>query len=159
METQVSEMFSDARHLFGDRGMTQACLTETAAPSLIEAAYHEARRHQWIESQKQSCDLGDTAFRDWYRRYWWSFLRHRHIEHLMGECHWREFDRASYGRLHGLLDTFGVLAEDVIEQYRVGRENLDIVNWALHYGCDMDDLHECLVQINMNDARIQPDFA
>ncbi|MBI1311052.1 hypothetical protein GC176_07065 [bacterium] len=138
--------------------MTQACLTETQAQSLIEAAYHEARRHQWIESQKQRRDLGDTAFRDWYRHHWWSFLRHRHIEHLMGECLWFEFESATFGCLHSLLVTFDDVAEEIIEQYRNGRENLDIINWALHYRWDMDSVYECLVQINMNGARIQPDL-
>ncbi len=136
--------------------MTQACLTAVRSLSLIEAAYHEARRHQWIESQKHQRDLGDNAFRDWYRCYWWSFLRHRHIEHLMGECRWSEFESETYGRLQGLLGTFGELADEIIEQYRTGSENLDIINWALHYRQDMESVYECLVQINMNDARIHP---
>lgn len=139
-----------------DRDMTQACLTESAVSSLIEAAYHEARRHQWIESQKQDRDLGETAFRDWYRSHWWSFLRHRHIEHLMGERQWAEFEGETFGRLAPLLDTFGELADEIIEQYRTGRENLDIINWALHYQRNIDSVYECLFQINMNDARIHP---
>lgn len=139
--------------------MTQACLTALQSLSLIEAAYHEARRHQWIESQKHQRDLGDTAFREWYRRYWWSFLRHRHIEHLMGECRWAEFEAVTFGRLHGLLETFGELADEIIEQYRTGSENLDIINWGLRRQQDMESVYECLVQINMNDARIHPSLA
>ena len=69
-----------------------------------------------------------------------------------------EFEATKFGRLHGLLEAFGDLADEIIEQYRAGRENLDIINWALRYQQDMDSVFTCLVQINMNDARIDPDL-
>ncbi len=33
-----------------------------------------------------------------------------------------------------------------------GSENLDIINWGLRRQQNMENVYECLVQINMNDA-------
>jgi hypothetical protein len=126
--------------------------------SVFEAAFREARRHCWIESQKQQRDLGERALGEWYQRFWWTFLRHRHLEHLMGERMWDEFDQRSFGILQPFLLSRGTLAREVVELYKSGWENLDIINWAMRQDIPIREVHDCLLLINMNDARIDPRF-
>ena len=126
--------------------------------SVFEAAFNEARQHCWIESQKQSRDLGEQALRDWYHRFWWRFLRYRHLEHLLGERPWEEFDRDTFGSLQQFLLERGQFAHDIVDFYRDGWENLDIINWAIRHEISIDEVYDCLNLINMNDARIDPRF-
>lgn len=126
--------------------------------SVFEAAFLEARRHRWIESQNAGRDLGDQVFHDWYRRFWWAFLRYRHVEHLLGERAWLEFDVASFGILQKSSGWDGPLAQEIIELYRTGWENLNIIEHALSREYPMGEVHNCLVTINMNDARLNPQF-
>lgn len=137
--------------------ITQICTQPagTSAPSLFEAAYHEARRHQWLESQFARRDLGDAAFYDWYRRYWTTFLRYRHIEHLIGEQIWSEFNQKSFGILRDGYEQ-NALTYEVIEQYRSGKENFNIIWWAQGNGHCADTVRQCLLQINMNGIRLHP---
>jgi len=138
--------------------MHQSALLENGTTSIFEAACCEALRHRWIESQKRGCDLGEYAVRDWYQRYWWVFLRYRHVEHILGEVCWEEFPVRSFAAIRPLLNGTHRLAPQIIELYREGLENLDIINWADRTGLSFDDVFECLLLINMNDARLDPKF-
>ena len=138
--------------------MSQNCVVEAEECSLYEAAFEEARRHRWIESQKRGYDLGNDGFLEWYDCYWWNFLRSRHLEHLLGESRWLEFSSEAFGVLTPFAELGDELAGEIIDQYRQGCENLDILNWALRNCHCVDDVCECLVLINMNDARIDPQF-
>lgn len=126
--------------------------------SVFEAAYLEARRHRWIESQNAGRDLGDLVLRDWYRRFWWTFLRYRHVEHLLGERAWLEFTGRSFAVLQTSPQWENPLTQEIIELYRNGWENLNIVAHALQRDYPMDEVRECLATINMNDARLNPQF-
>ncbi len=136
--------------------ITQICTQPagTSAPSLFEAAYHEACRHQWLESQFARRDLGNAAFYDWYHRYWTTFLRYRHIEQLLGEHAWCEFNQKSFGILQDAYER-DPLTYEVIEQYRSGKENLNIIRWAQDAGHCADTVRQCLLQINMNGIRLE----
>ncbi|MDA1162271.1 MAG: hypothetical protein O3B13_04135 [Planctomycetota bacterium] len=134
--------------------MSQVCTLDVEVLSLYEAALQEARRHRWIESQKRGCDLGDQGFREWYDCYWAIYIRYRHLEHLLGDRQWLEFDSAAFGVLTPLVRNQDELAAEVVELYRQGWENLDILNWAIRAGLDLNQVKECLIVINMNDARI-----
>lgn len=138
--------------------MSQICFHRCDVESVFEAAYLEACRHRWIESQIAGRDLGDTAIRDWYRKYWWPFLRYRHVEHLLGDRGWREFDATSFGVLDDALRLRRPLAMEIIDLYRTGWENLNIIHHSLHRNYPMDEVRGCLKMINMNDARLDPQF-
>ncbi|NQV29224.1 MAG: hypothetical protein HQ518_33130 [Rhodopirellula sp.] len=138
--------------------MSQNGVLEAEVCSLYEAAFEEARCHRWIESQKRGRDLGNDGFFEWYDRFWWNFLRYRHLEHLLGEYRWQEFAAESFGVLAPLLDSQDALAIEIVDQYRQGCENLDILNWALRKCLCLAEVRECLTLINMNDARIDPQF-
>lgn len=138
--------------------MTQLCSLHCEVDSVFEAAFLEARRHRWIESQNAGHDLGERAFLDWYQRYWWAFLRYRHVEHLQGERAWREFDVASFGVLQESPQWDSPLTQEIIELYRTGWENLNIIFHSLDREYPMGEVHRCLKTINMNDARLNPRF-
>ena len=81
---------------------SQAVLAGRTA-SIHDEARREAQRHKWIESQKHGRDLGDQAIRDWYRKYWRAYCRHRRIEHLRGRKRWAEFDDEPFGKIDALI--------------------------------------------------------
>ncbi len=137
--------------------MDRVCFADVTVESVFEAAFEEARQHRWIESQNCGRDLGDWAIYDWYRQFWPTFLRHRHVEHLVGERWWAEFSKKSYGVLRETL-VYDVLANDIVDLYRNGEENLTIIKWALDEGHDLDEIVDSLLLINMNDARLDPRF-
>lgn len=138
--------------------MSVTCVPElVSVTSVFEAAYHDARRHQWIESQRAHRDLGESAFLEWYRRWWVPFLRYRHVEHLLGERWWVEFDESTFGTLSDFNDS-NDLASEIIEMYRNGKDNLDIIVWAQDCGRCMDSIFECLEIVNMNAARLYPPY-
>lgn len=126
--------------------------------SVFEAAFLEARRHRWIESQNAGRDLGEQVLWDWYRRFWWTFLRYRHVEHLLGERAWLEFTSNSFAVLKESLRWQSPLAQEIIDLYRTGWENLNIIDHALDRAYPMDEVCDCLTAINMNDARLNPRF-
>lgn len=127
--------------------------------SVFEAAYLEARRHRWIESQNAGRDLGDRAIRDWYRRFWWTFLRYRHVEHLQGDWEWLEFSADSFGVLQQSSEWQTPLTQEIVDLYRTGWENLSIICHSLERAYPMEKVYCCLVTINMNDARLDPQFS
>ena len=138
--------------------MSQTCSLEAEVCSLYEAAFEEARCHRWIESQKRGSDQGNEIFLEWYDRFWWNFLRYRHLEHLLGDHRWLEFASDSFGVLIPFIESKDELAIVIIDLYRQGCENLDIVNWALREELNLPEVCERLAVINMNDARIDPRF-
>jgi hypothetical protein len=138
--------------------MHQSALVENRIASIFQAACSEAMRHRWIESQKRGCDLGEYAVRDWYQRYWWTFLRYRHVEHILGDVCWEEFPARSFAAVRPLLNGDDQLAVQIIDLYREGLENLDIIHWADRTGHSFEVVFECLLLINMNDARLDPKF-
>ena len=136
--------------------MTETCVPElVSVTSVYEAAFHEARRHQWIASQQARRDLGESAFLEWYRTWWVKFLRYRHVEHLMGERWWDEFEEGSFGALRDQYDS-NELTSEIVEMYRNGKDNLDIIVWAQACGRCMDQIFDCLEAVNMNAARLDP---
>ncbi len=127
--------------------------------SLFEASAREAHSYKWIESEKAHRDLGDRAIADWYKQYWWIFCRERFIEHLMGECFWEELDADDYGMLTYRFPKDDPLVAGIVEIFRKGGENLDVVNYAIDNGLDMEDVLSCLQTIDINARRLAPTVA
>ena len=121
--------------------------------SLFEEAHAEALRHKWIESQKQGRDLGDSAIREWYRRYWVSYCRCCRVEHVEGNRRWREWGHEDFGHLHLLIVQGDLLTDCILDRIYAGYENLDIINWALDWGLPMNRVRHILRQIDVNQAR------
>jgi len=116
----------------------------------------EAQRHKWIESEKAGRDLGEGAIRCWIREHWNGFLRERWLEHLQGRTFWIELDHNDFGLLqHTFRDS--LLIDEILRQLKAGRENLDILNWALDNepSMSMDEVLEILEALDINSRRIE----
>lgn len=124
--------------------------------SIYDEALREAHRHKWIESQKQGRDLGEQAIRDWFRKHWRSYCRHRRIEHLRGRQRWAEFDDDAFGRVDSLDASEDCLVDRVLDRVYAGYENLEIINWAIDWGLPTHRVVEILAQLDVNHARFDP---
>lgn len=121
--------------------------------SLFASALDEAERHKYLASERAGCDLGDSAIDDWHQRHWTIFLRHRWIEHLLGNACWEEFEPGRWGRLRHLFAGHPVLLREVVEKVRQGAENLDVLWWARASGRDARTVARMLVELRLNDIR------
>src|SRR5215469_4387805 len=92
------------------------------AASIYDEAIREAQRHKWIESQKHGRDLGDQAIRDWYRKHWRSYCRHRRLEHLRGRRRWAEFDDEPSSQIDALIAAGDCLVDRVLDRVYAGYE-------------------------------------
>jgi hypothetical protein len=114
----------------------------------------EAQRHKWIESEKAGRDLGEWAIRCWVREHWNGFLRERWLEHLEGRTFWIELDHNDFGLLQRSFQD-SPLMDEIVRQLKNGRENLDILNWAIDGGEPMVEVMEILETLDINGRRIE----
>lgn len=117
----------------------------------------EALKYKWIESERAGRDLGITAIRRWIQFHWWGYLRARWIEHLQGKQFWIELDRGDFG----LLNTefrFSQLLDPILDRLKKGKENLDIILWALDSKVSMEQVHQILKALDINSRRLVAQF-
>lgn len=125
--------------------------------SLHECGEEEARRFKWIESEKAGRDLGETAIRAWIGQHWNGFLRHRWLEHLQGKAFWIELDQGDFGLLQRAFKN-SPLIDPILEHFKRGGENLDIILWAMQLKISMGDVLEILEALDVNSRRIECRF-
>lgn len=121
--------------------------------SLFEEALAEALRHKYIESQKAGRDLGARAIDDWHRRHWTIWLRHRWLEHLLGERRWQEFESWRFGRLKALFAAQEALLAEVVEMVRRGAENADVLWHAARERRSLGVVVRMLIELRLNEIR------
>ncbi|MDR1519668.1 MAG: response regulator [Planctomycetota bacterium] len=128
--------------------------------SIFEEASREAFRHKWIESEKTGYDIGDVAIEDWHRRFWHKFVRERWIQHIRGQAFWRELDNDDYGFFNHTFADCLKLAESIVGKLEAGGENLDIIQWAVDSGQNMEMVLSILARLDLNSHRLssQLDF-
>ncbi|MFO0950839.1 MAG: hypothetical protein U0835_06720 [Isosphaeraceae bacterium] len=136
--------------------------TTPATESIRRSVHHygevEAQQYKWIESEKAGHDLGEWAIRCWVREHWHGFLRARWLEHLQGRSFWIELDRDDFGLLQRRFQDSPIL-DDILDQLKVGLENLNVLNWALDNRLNMEDVLEILETLDINSRRIECLFA
>src|SRR5262249_10828228 len=110
-----------------------------------------------IESEKAGLDLGETAIRTWIGRHWKGFLRHRWLEHLQGKTFWIELDQGDFGLLQRAFQT-SPLIDPILDHFKHGCENLDILLWALSDRLPMPEVLEILEALDVNSRRIECRF-
>ncbi len=125
--------------------------------SLHEYGEQEAQRFKWIESEKAGRDLGEAAIRTWIRQHWNGFLRHRWLEHLQGRTFWIELDQGDYGLLQTAFRA-SPLIDPILDHFKHGRENLDIILWAMKDHWPMNEVLEILEALDVNSRRIECQF-
>ena len=124
--------------------------------SLFEVSAREAHSHKWLESEKAGRDLGDGAIAEWYRLYWRIFCRECYIEHLQGERFWLELDTGDFGLLLNKFHDDMALVRQIVEIFKKGGENLDVVSFALRNNCDISEVLRLLEVLDINARRIAP---
>ncbi|MDR1535532.1 MAG: response regulator [Planctomycetota bacterium] len=122
--------------------------------SIFEEAGIEAFRHKWIESEKAGYDMGDAAIEDWHRRFWHKFVRERWIQHIRGEVYWFELDNDDCALLNREFKECRELAARIVEKLENGGENLDIIQWAVDEGREVDRVLAILNRLDLNAHRL-----
>ncbi len=122
--------------------------------SLHQCGEEEAQRFKWIESEKAGRDLGETAIRSWIGQHWNGFLRHRWLEHLQGKEFWIELDQGDFGLLQRAFRA-SALIDPILDHFKRGGENLDIILWAMQFGLPMNEVLEILEALDVNSRRIE----
>lgn len=125
--------------------------------SLHQCGEEEAQRFKWIESEKAGRDLGETAIRSWIGQHWNGFLRQRWLDHLQGKAFWIELDQGDFGLLQRAFRG-SPLIDPILEHFKHGRENLDIIQWALERHLPMEEVREILEALDVNSRRIECRF-
>ncbi|MFH1022414.1 MAG: hypothetical protein V1809_03425 [Planctomycetota bacterium] len=122
--------------------------------SLYPYTWREAEKHKWIESEKAGRDLGDPAIRDWEELYLWRFSKERWLEHISGRRFWLEYDPNYYGLLNRMFHPDALLVERIVDRFKSGAENLDIILWACDWKIPEKDVLDILQVININSCRL-----
>lgn len=126
--------------------------------SVYVESEQEALRFKWIESEKAGHDLGEAAIRAWVKEHWWGYLRARWLEHLQGKRFWVELDRGDFGLLQREFDGDIVLLDRILDRLKAGRENLDIIQWAIEFSVSMDKVLKILEALDINSRRLAHRF-
>ncbi len=117
----------------------------------------EAERHKWIESEKAGRDLGEAAIRCWVREHWNGFLRAKWLEHLQGRAYWIELDHNDFCLLQIAFQDSNLI-DAIVERLKVGKENLDVLNWAIDNDLPIEEVLEILIALDINSRRIECQF-
>jgi hypothetical protein len=123
---------------------------------LHTAAMEEARRHKWYVGERLGRDPGDAALKEWFRDHWLPFCRCKRLEHVEGQQHWNAFAEKEFGQVYGLILSEDLLLDRILDRMEHGSDNLEIINWALSWGLDLERVHEFLLMIDINRARLEP---
>ena len=137
--------------------MPMAGFSPESRMSLHEYGEQEAQRFKWIESEKAGRDLGEAAIRTWIRQHWNGFLRQRWLEHLQGRTFWIELDQGDYGLLQREFRA-SPLIDPILDHFKNGRENLDIILCARNDHWPMNEVLEILEALDVNSRRIECRF-
>lgn len=130
----------------------------TLKKSVHRECIEEENKHKWIASEKAGYDLGESSVRQWVKEHWRGYLRARWVEHLQGKCFWIELDRGDFGLLQREFQSQRELLDLILDQLASGKENLDVINWALANNLPMDAVNEILEALDINSRRLAHRF-
>ncbi len=126
--------------------------------SVQSEGLREALVHRWILSERAGHDLGEEGIRRWVRDHWNGFLRARWMEHLQGKTYWMELDRTDFGLLLGEFKEDEQLLDRILERMKEGKENLDVIQWAMDWGLPVERVINILERLNVNSSRLSCQF-
>src|SRR5262245_11140183 len=139
------------------------CLPLPDVASVMQKSVHhecieEENKHKWIESEKAGYDLGEASVRRWVHEHWTGYLRARWVEHLQGKCFWIELDQGDFGLLLREFQNKKDLLDLILNQLKAGKENLDILDWAVANQFPTDQVNEILAALDINSRRLAHRF-
>jgi hypothetical protein len=128
--------------------------------SLEVEAWQQALKERWYQSEQAGRDVGETAIRLWVHRHWPGFVRHRWIQHMLGEQFWLELKREEYAILRDTPVEVRPLLDTIIDKLICGAENLNLVQW-LRQRCPEERkvIRKLLCTIDINSHRLRCYFA
>jgi len=126
--------------------------------SVHHECIEEENKHKWIESEKAGYDLGEASVRRWVHEHWTGYLRARWVEHLQGKCFWIELDQGDFGLLLREFQNKKDLLDLILNQLKAGKENLDILDWAVANQFPTDQVNEILAALDINSRRLAHRF-
>ena len=142
-----------------------ACPTLPAPPasplqkkSVHRECIEEENKHKWIESEKAGYDLGEACVKKWVKEHWRGYLRAKWVEHLQGKCFWVELDRGDFGLLQRKFQSQVELLDVILGQLAAGKENLDVIDWAVANQMCLDPIGEILEALDVNSQRLEHRF-
>jgi hypothetical protein len=134
----------------------------TPAPLMKKSVHHECieeeNKHKWIESEKAGYDLGEACVARWVKEHWRGYLRAKWVEHLQGKCFWIELDRGDFGLLQRKFQSQTELLDVILNQLAAGKENLDVIAWAVANQISTDPVSEILEALDVNSQRLEHRF-
>jgi hypothetical protein len=135
----------------------------TSAATLTKKSVHrecieEENKHKWIESEKAGYDLGEACVKRWVKEHWRGYLRAKWVEHLQGKCFWIELDRGDFGLLQRKFQAQAELLDVILNQLAAGKENLDVMCWAITNQISIDPVSEILEALDVNSQRLEHRF-
>jgi hypothetical protein len=140
--------------MLGDVPFDVECL------SLIEESWREACAERWVQSVHAGRDVGPDAIRYWAVRHWPGFIRHRCIQHMLGEKFWLELGRKQFGILEDIPQEMRPILEVVVERLICGDENLGMVVWLCKQPPEQQPcIRYLLCRIDINSYRKPCHFA
>jgi hypothetical protein len=126
---------------------------------LFVDADEEIDREKWIKAEKAGHDLAvDEIKRQWVREHWHGFVRSRLFEHLHGRRFWKHFDHEDFGLLNRGFRDDQVLLDRIVDRFKAGQENLNVITWAHDFHLPLERVHNILLAININRCRIYHEF-
>jgi len=132
----------------------------SAAPtkSVHRECIEEENKHKWIASEKAGYDLGESSVRQWVKEHWRGYLRSKWVEHLQGKCFWVELDRGDFGLLQREFKMQRELLDLILNQLASGKENLDVLDWAVANNISTVPVNEILEALDINSRRLAHRF-
>jgi len=122
--------------------------------SVLHHAAADCAAEKYLDWERLSYDVDETASEPWRRRYWRLWFRRHWVEHLLGQAFWIEMGEESFGMFVRGKPHQPLLVSRVTDRLVVGWENLGIILWASDWGLDLDDVIGILKEININDVRV-----
>ena len=141
-----------------------ACMpSPPSAPPELQKSVHrecieEENKYKWIESEKAGYDLGEACVKRWVKEHWRGYLRGKWVEHLQGKCFWVELDRGDFGLLQRKFQSQAELLDLILNQLASGKENLDVLDWAVASRISTDPVKEILESLDVNSQRLAHRF-
>jgi hypothetical protein len=124
--------------------------------SLQREAFEKALIHKWNEGVRLGRDPGHAALKEWFQRHWLPFCRQARLDHVQGLQRWEEYGEDEFGRVLEALVAGDILCDRILDRMEHGKDNFEIINWALDWGLDTGRVLDVLLMIDINQARLEP---
>jgi hypothetical protein len=121
--------------------------------TILDGAKQHADKHKWYLSEAAKHDMGAAAIEDWLDRFFPQYARERLIEHIHGRYLYEEFNVQAFNLVQVFTFRTPTLREQVVDLLCKNKENLDVINWAMDHGKDVEEVIKFLELVDVNVCR------